>query len=180
LRFVTLPVLYETDGNMSSPAAIEVKEWVRPPFTVSTDTKKLDLDVIHGFLVRSYWAIAIPREIVAKAIANSLCFGLYHESAQIGFARIVSDYATFAYLADVFVLEAWRGKDFSKFMMECIKSHPELQNLRRWSLATADAHGLYVQFGFTPLKKPERSMEIIDMDIYRRLAVKMVSAENNQ
>jgi GNAT superfamily N-acetyltransferase len=148
---------------------IDHKTWVRAPFHVSTDPALLDVNVIHGFLIRSYWAVAIPRGIVEKAIANSLCFGVYHESSQIGFARIISDYATFAYLADVFVLEAWRGKGLSKFMMECIKSHPELQNLRRWSLATADAQGLYAQFGFAALKKPERMMEIVDAEIYQRL-----------
>jgi GNAT superfamily N-acetyltransferase len=146
-----------------------ISSWSRPPYVVSTDQAKLQFDVIHGFLNTSYWATGIPEAIVHKAIDNSLCFGLYHVDTQIGFARIVSDYATFAYLADVFVVEAWRGRGLSKFMMECIKSHPELQNLRRWSLATLDAQGLYTQFGFTALTKPERSMEIVDAHVYRRL-----------
>jgi GNAT superfamily N-acetyltransferase len=144
--------------------------WSRSPFVVSTDQTQLQFNVIHEFLGSSYWAAGIPEGIVRKAIDNSLCFGLYHADAQIGFARIVSDYATFAYLADVFVVEAWRGRGLSKFIMECIKSHPELQNLRRWTLATLDAHGLYAQYGFTALSKPERSMEIVDPDIYRRMA----------
>ena len=145
-------------------------EWPRPPFLVSTDAAKFDLDVIHGYLARSYWSPQIPRDLVARAIDKSLGFGLYHDGAQIGFARVISDYATFAYLADVFVLEEWRGRGLSKFMMECIKSHPDLQHLRRWMLATADAHGLYAQFGFEPLSKPERMMEITDPEIYQRMA----------
>ncbi len=144
--------------------------WSRPPFVVSTDQTKLQLDVIHGFLKTAYWSTGIPVAIVRKAIENSLCFGLYHEATQIGFARIVTDYATFAYLADVFVVDAWRGRGLAKFMMECIKAHPELQNLRRWMLATLDAHGLYAQYGFTELSKPERLMEVVDIDIYRRMA----------
>jgi N-acetylglutamate synthase-like GNAT family acetyltransferase len=144
-------------------------QWSRSPFVTDTDKGKLQLDVIHGFLRTTYWSPDIPESIVRKAIANSLCFGLYHDATQIGFARIVSDHATFAYLADVFVLDAWRGRGLSKFLMECIKAHPELQNLRRWILATADAHSLYAQFGFKPIAKPERLMEIADPDVYRRM-----------
>ncbi|HYM35325.1 MAG TPA: GNAT family N-acetyltransferase [Steroidobacteraceae bacterium] len=143
--------------------------WSRPPFSVSTDRSRLDIDVIHGFLTRSYWSPGISRELVVRAIDHSLCFGLFHEDAQIGFARAITDCATFAYLADVFVLEEWRGRDLSKFMMECIKSHPDMRNLRRWLLATKDAHGLYKQFGFTVIKNPERLMEIVDTGVYRRL-----------
>src|SRR5262249_41316682 len=132
--------------------------WTQPPFTVSTDSTLLDLDVIHGFLRTSYWSPEIPRRIVERAIANSLCFGLYHEAMQIGFARIVTDCATFAYLADVFVLPEWRGRELSKFLMTCVKAHPDLKDLRRWLLMTADAHGLYTQFGFTALAKPDRAM----------------------
>jgi GNAT superfamily N-acetyltransferase len=146
-----------------------MKTWARPPFVISTDPEQFDIDVIHGFLARSYWSPDIPREFVERAIRNSLCFGLYHEDAQIGFARIISDYASFAYLADVFVLEEWRGRGLSKFMMECIRSHPDLQNLRRWMLATADAHGLYEQFGFKAIGRPERLMEITDFEVYQRL-----------
>jgi GNAT superfamily N-acetyltransferase len=144
--------------------------WSRGPFSVSTDPAKFDLDVIHGYLARSYWSPQIPKDLVARAIDNSLGFGLYREAAQIGFARVITDRATFAYLADVFVLEQWRGQGLSKFLMECIKSHPDLQHLRRWMLATADAHGLYAQFGFKQLAAPERMMEIVDAEIYQRLA----------
>jgi GNAT superfamily N-acetyltransferase len=154
---------------MSNAQKIPATNWSRSPFVVSTDNARLQLEVIHGFLKTSYWAQEISKDIVRKAIANSLCFGLYHDVVQIGFARIVSDYATYAYLTDVFVLQEWRGRGLSKFMMACIKSHPELQNLRRWSLATLDAHGLYAQYGFTALRKPDRSMEIIDPEIYRRM-----------
>ena len=140
-------------------------EWLRPPFSVSTDKTRLQIDVIYGFLRASYWSPHIPCEVVERSIDNSLCFGLYREHRQLGFARVVSDFATFAYLADVFVLEAWRGLGLSKFMMECIKCHPKLQNLKRWSLATRDAHGLYAKFGFAPPRKPEYAMEIVDMRV---------------
>jgi len=143
--------------------------WTRDGFSVCTDRARMDLDVIHGFLVRSYWSPGIPRELIVRAMENSLCFGLFHAEGQIGFARVVSDRTSFAYLADVFVLEAWRGRGLSKFMMACVRAHPELQNLRRWLLATADAHGLYAQFGFTPLKKPERMMENVDPEVYQRM-----------
>lgn len=142
--------------------------WSRAEFSISTDPEKLDLDVIHGYLARSYWSPQIPRDVIARAIRGSLCFGLYCEAVQIGFARVITDRATFAYLADVFVLEDWRGRGLSKFMMECIRAHPDLQGLRRWMLATADAHGLYTQFGFRSLGHPESMMEIVDPDIYRR------------
>lgn len=149
-------------------------QWRHEAFTVSDERERLDLAVIHGYLERSYWAGNVPRDIVARSIEHSLCFGLYAEGAdnasgQIGFARVVTDRATTAYLADVFVLEPWRGRGLSKFLMRCIRSHPDLQGLRRWMLATADAHGLYRQFGFVPLSDPERLMEIVDRDVYQRL-----------
>jgi len=144
-------------------------QWSEPPFLVSTDKSKLQVDVIHGFLRTSYWSPGIPREIVERGIAGSMCFGVYKDDAQVGFARAISDCATFAYLADVFVLPAYRGRGISKLLMRCIKGHPKLQNLRRWTLATLDAHGLYKQFGFRELHKPERSMEIVDMDLYQRI-----------
>ena len=135
-------------------------------FTVSTDPQRVDLDLVHGFLTQCYWAAGIPREVVRRSIENSLCFGIYSGRKQLGFARVITDYATFAYVADVFVLESHRGRGLSKFLMECIMQHPELQGLRRWSLATADAHGLYSQFGFKPVKKPEMWMEIHSPDVY--------------
>jgi N-acetylglutamate synthase-like GNAT family acetyltransferase len=148
--------------------AISHHEQKRGEFTISTDKRRLDLDVIHEFLTHSYWAAGISREVVALSIDNSLCFGIYSNAQQVGFARIISDYATFAYLADVFVLEAFRGKGLSRFLMQCIVEQPSLQGLRRWVLCTRDAHGLYAQFGFKPLHSPELFMEIHNRDIYKR------------
>ncbi|HEX4427244.1 MAG TPA: GNAT family N-acetyltransferase [Terriglobales bacterium] len=135
-------------------------------FSISTDPERLDLDVIHGFLTESYWAKGVPREVVARSIENALCFGIYSDGKQVGFARVISDYATYAYIGDVFVLEGYRGRGLSKWLMECIMQHPRLQGLRRWSLVTGDAHGLYSQFGFTPLQSPELWMEIHKRDVY--------------
>jgi len=136
---------------------------------ISTDTARLDLDVIHTFLsTRSYWAQGVPREVVARSIATSLCFGVYDGAQQVGFARVISDYATFAYLADVFIIESYRGRGLSKALMESVMSHPHLQGLRRWTLGTADAHGLYRKFGFAEPRYPERQMERGDPDVYRR------------
>ncbi|WP_207532491.1 GNAT family N-acetyltransferase [Desertivirga arenae] len=138
-----------------------------PQLLISTDKTKLDIPLIHSYLSKeSYWAKDIPLEIVERAIENSLCFGVYLDEKQIGFARIMSDYATFAYLADVFVLPQYRKKGVSKKLMEFIKEHPSLQGLRRWMLATADAHGLYKQFGFKALESPDRIMEITKPGIY--------------
>jgi len=159
----------------------EVTESRRGEFLISTSPRRLDLDVIHGFLTNCYWAKGIPREVVARSIQHSLCFGIYHEvgeespllakparsgSPQVGFARVTSDFATIAYLGDVFVLDAYRGRGLSKWMMECIVRHPQLQGLRRWILLTRDAHGLYSKFGFTPLRAPDRYMELHRSDIY--------------
>jgi GNAT superfamily N-acetyltransferase len=136
-------------------------------FLISTDRSRLNLDVIYGFLTNCYWAKGIPREVVTRSIEHSLCFGVYDGSgAQVGFARVVSDFATVAYLGDVFVLESHRGRGLSKPLMECIMQHPAVQNLRRWVLLTRDAHGLYAQFGFTPVKSPERYMELHRPDLY--------------
>lgn len=129
-------------------------------FTISTDKNLLQVDAIHKFLTeKSYWAKERTRAQTATAIENSLCFGVYAGDAQIGFARVVSDYATFAYIGDVYILEDFRGRGLSKRLMETIVNYPELQNLRRWLLATFDAHGLYEKFGFQPLKHPTRWME---------------------
>jgi len=138
-------------------------------FAVYTDPAKLNVAAIHGYLSRAYWSEGIPRDIVEKAIANSLCFGLIRDSDQIGFARVVTDRATYAYLCDVYVLEEFRGKGLGVWLMECVMSHPDLQGLRRFTLATRDAHGLYKKFGFAELKKPESLMEIVHHDIYLRL-----------
>jgi len=145
-----------------------VKEYNCGDFFVSTDRELLCLDVVHGFLTNCYWAKGISREIVARSIEHSLCFGIYEQNGtQVGFARVVSDFATVAYLGDVFVLESHRGRGLSKWLMECITEHPALQNLRRWILLTRDAHALYSRFGFTSLKGPERYMELHRPDVYQ-------------
>jgi GNAT superfamily N-acetyltransferase len=129
-------------------------------FTIDTDKRRLDVDAIQEFLVNeSYWARQRTREQTETAIENSVCFGLYHRRRQIGFARVVSDMATFAYLGDVYVIGEFRGQGLSKWLMETIVAHSELQGLRRWVLATRDAHGLYEKYGFEPLVFPDRWME---------------------
>lgn len=146
----------------------EVIENRRGEFLLSTNPERLDLNLIHSFLTDCYWAKGIPREVVKRSIQNSLCFGVYAQGKQVGFARVISDFATYAYIGDVFILEAFRGQGLGKWMMESIMQHPRLQGLRRWSLATRDAHGLYAQSGFTPLKVPAAHMEIYDEDVYQR------------
>jgi len=126
---------------------------------VSSDPARLDIDVIHGFLSRSYWAAGIPRETVERSIQHSICFGAFEEGRQVGFARVISDRATYAYVADVFVLPSHRGRSIGKRLMACITSHPELQDLRLWTLFTRDAHGLYRQYGFQDARYPDRLME---------------------
>jgi GNAT superfamily N-acetyltransferase len=136
-------------------------------YNISTDKSKLQVAVIHQYLsVKSYWAKNIPLAVVQKSIDNSFCFGMYYKETQIGFARVVTDHATFAYLADVFILEAHRGKGLSKQLMEFIFSHPDLQGLRRFCLSTRDAHGLYTRFGFKPSLNPENFMEIKHDNFY--------------
>ena len=144
-----------------------IAEHHRGEFTVSTDPSRLDLDAIHTFLTNCYWATGEPREVVARSIEHALCFGVYDGSgALVGFARVISDFATIAYVGDVFVLESRRGRGLGKWLMECITGHPALQNLRRWILTTRDSHGLYSQVGFTPVKFPERYMEKHDPHVY--------------
>ena len=135
------------------------QEWRRGEYIISTDKRRLDLSVVHGFLTSSYWAAGIPIEIVKKSIEHSLSFGVYKGDKQVGFARVITDYATFAYIGDVFILEDYRGQGLSKWLMQVIADHPELQGLRRWLLLTRDAHGLYKKTGFVEPKTPERSME---------------------
>ena len=137
-------------------------------FSISTDKAKLDISVIHNFLSRSYWSENIPVAIVQKSIEGSMCFGVYDNDKQVGFARMVTDAATFAYLADVFIIEEYRGRGLSKWLMEFILSHPDLQGLRRILLATRDAHSLYKQFGFTAINNPDRFMHIHNPDIYKK------------
>jgi GNAT superfamily N-acetyltransferase len=149
-----------------APASQSVPEYARGEFVISTDRARLDLELIHAFLAASYWAKGIPREVVARSIENSLCFGVYGPQGQVGFARVISDFATYAYLGDVFVLESHRGRGLGKWLVECIIQFPGLQKLRRWSLVTHDAHRLYARFGFTPLAAPAGYMELRDPDVY--------------
>lgn len=138
-------------------------------FLLSTDKGKIDVAFVHRYLSEeSYWAKGIPMAVVQKSIENSVCFGIYEGEKQVGFARVLTDKATFAYLADVFIDEPYRRRGLSKWLMECILEHPELQGFRRWLLATADAHGLYAQSGFKPLAKPERWMELHKLDVYNQ------------
>src|SRR5271166_2709575 len=146
----------------------QARDYRKGEFTDSTDHERIDLDVVHGFLAQCYWAKGIPRDVVARSIENSLCFGVYAENQQVGFARVISDYATYAYIGDVFVLQSFRGRGLGKWLVECIMRHPRLQGLRRWSLVTGDAHGLYAHFGFGPLKKPQNFMELHRPDVYRQ------------
>lgn len=136
-------------------------------FAISTDNARLDVEAVQQFLAEeSYWAANRTIEQTRLAIENSLCFGVYHDDMQIGFARVISDFATFAYVGDVFILDAYRGRGLSKWLMQTIVEHPGLQNLRRWLLATRDAHGLYARYGFAPLRFPERWMERTAVDAY--------------
>jgi GNAT superfamily N-acetyltransferase len=143
----------------------------RDNFTVTTDQTCFDLDAIHGYLNTSYWAAGIPLETLERAIRNSLCFGLFVAGSnavaeQIGFARVITDRATYGYLADVYVLDAYRGRGLATWLIECIRGHPDLQGLRRFGLATRDAHGLYRKFGFAELSDPTKHMEIFRPRIY--------------
>lgn len=139
---------------------------------ISTDRGELDVDLIHRFLSEeAYWSRGIPRATVERAIAGSLCFGGYLEGiGQVAFARVTTDGATFGYLADVFVLPSQRGRGFSKQLMDAVMAHPQLQGLRRFMLATGDAHGLYAQYGFTAPSRPQTLMEILRPDIYQTAA----------
>lgn len=140
------------------PQLLEVH---RDNFTISTDPARLDLEAVCDFLGRAYWALGRPRERTERAFANSLVFGLYDGKKQIGLARVISDYAVFAYLCDVFIHEDYRAHGLGKWLIETVMSHHDLQGLRRWTLATRDAHGLYRQFGWDDLKNPEKWMEIL-------------------
>lgn len=137
-----------------------IESWERGEYLITTDRSRLDVALIHNFLsTNTYWAVGRSVEVVQRSIDNSLCFGLYRKTEQVGFARAVTDFATFAWLADVFVISEHRGRGLAKWLIEVILAHPELQGFRRWVLATKDAHSLYAQFGFIPLHRPERWME---------------------
>lgn len=136
---------------------MKIYEVRKDDFLISTDASLLNTDIIHDYLSKeSYWATNIPRDVVERSIEHSLCFGIYHHQQQAGFGRLVTDRATFAYLADVFVLDAYRGKGLSKWLMECIHAHPQLQGLRRWVLGTRDAHSLYEKFGWSVISEEMR------------------------
>jgi GNAT superfamily N-acetyltransferase len=151
---------------LSEPAVVQYQ---KDGFTISTDKSRLDMTTIHAYLSEeAYWSRGIPRQVVEAGIASSLCFGVYQGEQQVGFARVISDYASFAYLCDVFILEPYRAQGLGKWLMSCVMSHPDLQGLRNFLLFTRDAHGLYAQFGFTPVGTPERIMVKRDPDIYRR------------
>ena len=142
-------------------------DFTKDRFYISTEKEKMDIDLIHSFLTRSYWAEGISKEIVSRSIDGALCFGVFENDKQVGFARMITDKATFAYLADVFIIEEYRGLGLSKWLMEVIMSYPDLQGLRRMMLATRDAHELYKKFGFTSLNNVDRWMHIHYPDVYK-------------
>ena len=148
-------------------ASVESYEAGHEEFTITSDPSRIDAEAAHAFLSRSYWAEAIPLEVVRRAIAGSLAFAVLRGDEQVGFARVITDRATFAYLADVYILEPWRGRGLAHRLLEAIQAHPELQGLRRWMLATRDAHGLYAAHGFTPVREPGRWMEIARAGMYK-------------
>jgi GNAT superfamily N-acetyltransferase len=141
-----------------------------PDYEITTDPARFDIEAIHAFLSSSYWSPAVPKAVIERAIENSLCFGVLLGNAQVGFGRVITDRATFAYLADVYVLEEHRGKGLSKRLMDAVVCHPDLQGLRRMLLATRDAHTLYAKYGFKPLAAPERMMEVHRPNVYRQSA----------
>lgn len=146
-------------------------EWTKDNYRITTDREQINVAYVHGFLGQTYWAENIPLETVRRSIEGSLCFSVFSGDQQMGFARVITDGATFAYLADVFIDESFRGRGLSKWLMEVIIGHPNLQGLRRFLLATKDAHGLYRQFGFQPLNFVDRWMQIHQPDVYREKAI---------
>ncbi len=152
----------------------EPSQWTRDAFLASADPDRLDPRAVHAFLTTSYWAAGIPLTVVERALRNSLCVGLYDTSKadapQIGLARLVTDRATFAYLCDVYVLPEYRGQGLGRWMMDCCLAHPDLRGLRRLNLVTRDAHGLYAPLGFQAIAHPDRYMEKLDPDVYKRTA----------
>jgi GNAT superfamily N-acetyltransferase len=146
------------------------QEYQHGDYLISTDPARLDPAAIHAYLTRSYWAEGIPLNLVERSLNHSLCFGLYYEGQQVGLARVITDYTTYAYLCDVYVLEEHRGKSLGIWLIECVMKHPDLQGLRRFTLATRDAHSLYSRFGFEVTKNPERRMEIMWPDRYEQIA----------
>lgn len=156
-------------------------EWKREGFTITCDPSRIDVDAVHSFLASTYWAAGIPREVVAKALRHSLCFALLDPDSELcGFARMVTDRATFAYLCDVFIIERLRGRGLGKWLIRSVLEHPDLQGLRRLNLVTLDAHGLYAGHGFRAIASPERYMERLDPDVYKRAAVERLSTDSKR
>ena len=154
--------------DQQTPMGHAGHEWRQGPYLISTDRRLIDIDVVHAFLSTSYWSPGISRAVVQRAIEHSLPFGLYHNGAQIGLVRVVTDYATFAYLCDVFVLPAWRGQGLGTWLLGVVTDDAALQGLRRWVLATRDAHDLYHRHGFSALAQPDVYMEKLDPMVYQR------------
>ena len=146
------------------------REWVRGDFVISTDRQRLDMEIAHAYLASSYWASGMPRAVLERGIENSLTFGIYRRDEQVGFARVITDLATYAYLSDVFVLEEHRGLGLSKWLIECILAHPDLQGLRRFALFTRDAQGLYERYGFAPARSPSTYLERWTPNVYAAVA----------
>ena len=146
-------------------------EYSRGEFTVSTDRSRLDLKLVHDFLGGSYWAKDIPRDVFVKSVEKFPVLWSLRRAASDWLCAVITDYATFAYLADVFIIESHRGRGLANFLMECIVQHPQLQGLRRWTLATRDAHQLYAKFGFKTLGRPDRFMELHDPEVYKKAAI---------
>jgi GNAT superfamily N-acetyltransferase len=153
---------------MTGPSG-KIQEFRKEQLLISTDPSRLDVNAIHAFLTRSWWAEGISKETVARALANSLCFGVYDGQKQIGFGRVISDFATYAYLCDDYIQEEYRGKGLGSWLMECILRHPDLQGLRRWMLIAQEPR-LYAKFGFKPLVAPQMNMELLNADIYKKAA----------
>ena len=152
--------------------------WARDDYTVSDDPDRLDLEAVHAYLARSYWSPGVPLEVVRAAAAGSLAFGLYHGGAQVGYARVVTDRATFAYVCDVYVLEDEQGQGLGRWLMTCVLAHPDLHGLRRWLLTTQDAHAFYQAVGFARTPFPERFMVIDHPSLYLEDAPDGLEAEN--
>ena len=142
------------------------EHYARLGYRITNDIGAMDIDAVHAFLIRSYWAPGVPREVVERSLRGAFCFGLFKDGAQVGLARVITDRATFAYLSDVYVLEEHRGQGLAVWLVRVILAHPELQGLRRFMLATKDAHGLYEKLGFAPLAHPEMFLEIFQPDLY--------------
>ena len=159
---MTEPTTAAPNDGLGDP----IVESVRGEYTISTDRSRIDVAAVHDFLSRTYWSPGIPQDVLRRAIAGAICFGIYHGREQVGFARVISDCATYAYLSDVYVLESHRGRGLATWMMELVMAHPSLQGLRRFALSTRDAHALYAKFGFEIVANPDRQMEIMRRNIY--------------